>query len=497
MLRRLIKKIILLVNKNSITFVITIGLSLIALNYALSFLTVRIDLSQGRAYSLSNSTKKLVKALDNKVTIKLFITSDLPAALGPLKTDVIDLVNEFKRVNRSKISVKYADPKKNTKDQDEAKKYNIPELQFSQIEKDKYAVSSSYFGIVISYKDKNELIPQATNVDSLEYDIASSIYKMSRKEDVKIGLVGLPQVFDPRQDEFYTMKSVLARQFKLEPVEATASGENKFDSSYQALIVADIGNTQFNDDQVALLEKYIDNGGQILFMVDGIFVSDDLITQKSGHNLFNLFKYYGLELNQDLVLSKTAEVANFSTGQVGFLTMYPYWLRTDNFNEKSTELNSIASLTLPWTSSVKINIGSRFKTDVLVKTEKNSWTVKGDALDISPNNIKLPAENQMKEQNLIAIAQSKKEGHIILIPSSRFVKEQFLAQGRGNINLIVNLLNNYVSKGALSGIRSRSIAIFPLSDIADNQKDKVKYFAILILPIIFCLYGGNRLLKRR
>ncbi|OGK19845.1 hypothetical protein A3C23_04030 [Candidatus Roizmanbacteria bacterium RIFCSPHIGHO2_02_FULL_37_13b] len=497
MLRRLIKKIILLVNKNSITFVITIGLSLIALNYALSFLTVRIDLSQGRAYSLSNSTKKLVKALDNKVTIKLFITSDLPAALGPLKTDVIDLVNEFKRVNRSKISVQYADPKKNTKDQDEAKKYNIPELQFSQIEKDKYAVSSSYFGIVISYKDKNELIPQATNVDSLEYDIASSIYKMSRKEDVKIGLIGFPQVLDPRQDDFYTLKSVLERQFILEPIEATDSGQQRIDSSFQALIVVDSDNHKFNDDQVAVLEKYIENGGQALIMVDGIYVSDDLTTQKANNNLFNLFKYFGLELNQDLILSKTAEVANFSTGQVGFFTVYPFWLKTDNFDEKSSELSSVSALTFPWTSSVKINNGSQFTTRILVKTTKNSWTVQGENIDVSPNSIKPPSENQVKEQNLITVSQSKKDGHVILIPSSRFIKEQFLAQGRGNVNLILNILNNYASKGALSGIRSRSVSINPLVDINDNQKDKVKYLAMLLLPIIFCLYGANRLLKRR
>jgi ABC-type uncharacterized transport system. len=56
-----------------------------AANYLVSLFSFKIDLSFGKAYSLSSSTKKIIKNLDDVLNIKFFVSSDLPVRLLPLK----------------------------------------------------------------------------------------------------------------------------------------------------------------------------------------------------------------------------------------------------------------------------------------------------------------------------------------------------------------------------------------------------------------------------
>lgn len=472
----------------------------IVFNFLISYLPLRVDFSLGKAHTLSSSTKKILSKLDDIVNIKVFISSDLPLRLLPLKTDVIDLVNEYKKQGRGKIIVKNLDPKKDDKAINEAKDLGIPELQFSQIEKDKYAVSATYFGLAIQYGDKKEIIPQATNLESLEYDITSSIFKMTRKEAIKIGLLGETGSYNPQEDEFYTAKKILQQQFELSNLDSSADNQTKIDSSIKTLLVFDNNEKQYSTDEAEMIKDYINNKGKAVFMIDGVYVGEGLTTQPATHNLFSIFESYGLNLNKNLILSGSSELASFTTGAISFFTPYPFWVKTTNFSDKSAEFSNIGSLIFPWVSSLDINKKDDVETTVLVKSEKNSWEQKGPQAGgfvLMPNNIPNPAENELKQFNLIVEAKAKNGGQFVLIPSSRFIKEQFLTRGQANMAFLLNLINNYASEGALAGIRSRAVFIVPISDVPENTKDLIKYLNILLLPGLFALFGAIRLLKRK
>lgn len=461
----------------------------IVFNFLISYLPLRIDFSSGKAYTLSRSTKKVLSQLDDIVNLKLFISSDLPLRLLPLKTDVIDLVNEYKNQGKGKIIIKILDPKKDEKAKDEARSFGLPELQFSQIERDKYAVSAAYFGMGIQYQEKKEIIPQMTNIGSLEYDITSAIYKLTRKKPIKIGLLGIKEFVDPKEDEFYTLKKILQQQFELE-------FPTKINQSLKTILVFDDNKKQYATSEVEMISDYLDKGGRAIFMVDGVYVDEGLTTKEATHNLFSLFEGYGLKLNKNFVLSETAEMASFSTGIISFFTPYPFWLKTDNFLEEAVEFSNIHNLFFPWASSVDINKKDKIETRILVKSEKNSWEQKNNFILI-PNNIPLPSKEEIKEFNLIVEAKKKSSGQFILIPSSRFVKEQFLNQGQENLAFLINLLNNYASEGILVGIRNRAVFIGQLNQIPEATKDLIKYLNILLLPGIVGIVGGIRLIKRK
>ena len=56
----------------------------IAITYLISLAHYRLDLTKEKRYSLSNSTKTLLKNLDGKVEVEVFLTGDLSAGFKKL-----------------------------------------------------------------------------------------------------------------------------------------------------------------------------------------------------------------------------------------------------------------------------------------------------------------------------------------------------------------------------------------------------------------------------
>ncbi|MDO8609762.1 MAG: GldG family protein, partial [bacterium] len=469
----------------------------IGINVLLSFFPLRFDYSYGQAYTLSNSTKNILKKLDNNITIKFYASSDLPTRLQPLKTEVSDMLSEYKKQNTGKITYKILDPKKDQTAGTEVKEFGIPELQFSQLDKDKYAVSSSYFGIAIINGDKNEILPQVTDIESFEYNITASIYKLTRKEMVKVGIIGQEESFDPQNENLSILKNVLKQQFDLSFIDISSKSKlSEIDSSYKTILIFDTTKKEFEEQEMALLKKFIQNKGNVIFFVDGVWVGDALDTTPAKHNLFSLLQDYGVKVNNDLVLSTSAELVNFGNNTISFLSPYPFWIKTNNFDQKSSYFSNISQLTFPWASSISVEKKQNITVNELIKSTNKSWLQSG-TFELNPQKISQPQANNMKEILLGVDVQKKNEGKILVISSSRFILDRYMTRISDNMEFILNSVNNFASSGALSGIRQRSISFYPLPDVTDNEKDMMKYSNILLLPILFAIFGAIRLIKRK
>ena len=115
---------------------------------------------------------------------------------------------------------------------------------------------------------------------------------------------------------------------------------------------------------------------------------------------------------------------------------------------------------------------------------------------MDPQNIPNPQSNDLKSFPITAYIKNKNQAEIVVIPCSRFVLERYLSRTANNLEFVLNVLNNLASGGALSGIRQRVVTFYPLPDLPENQKDLFKYLNIFLLPTIFGLWGGFRLIKK-
>ena len=81
-----------------------------AVTYLSSLFHYRIDLTAEKRFSLTEPTKKLLHNLDSTVTIKVFLTGDLPADYKKLSIAVQDMLNEFRDLSNNSIVVSYETP---------------------------------------------------------------------------------------------------------------------------------------------------------------------------------------------------------------------------------------------------------------------------------------------------------------------------------------------------------------------------------------------------
>jgi hypothetical protein len=74
---------------------------------------------------------------------------------------------------------------------------------------------------------------------------------------------------------------------------------------------------------------------------------------------------------------------------------------------------------------------------------------------------------------------------------------EFVRRQNDNLEFALNLIGNLASDGALSGIRHRAVDFYALPNFSESQKDMFKYGTILLLPILFAVYGAWRIIRRK
>lgn len=487
----MIRKLKLQRFEKKVIFIMLIGVFII-LNFVMSPVSIRYDASTGQAYTLSSSTKRILSNLNKDVSISFFVSSDLPTRLLPLKSEVLDLLYEYGRSSK-KVRLQIVDPKKDEKIRAQAQEFGIPELQFSQLEQNKYAISTAYFGIRLTYQDKQEVIPQVTDISGLEYNITSAIYKMGRKEAVKVGVV---EKFSPTSqgDPISIVRQVLSSQYEIGSVSLTEA--KPIDPKYKTLLVLDNRSENYATEEANAIRAYLEKRGTAIFFVDGVWVEESLLAMPANHNLSKLLKEYGITLEKNLILSEKAELVNFGNESMAVIVPYNFWVKADHFNSKSSLTTNIIQLTYPWVSSIKINKQSGYDVEELVYTSNRSWSQIAN-FTLNPELIVRPKERDLKVFTVSAMSSKKDKGKILVVAASRFPEDRFQARGSQNIEFILNAVNDFASAGALSGIRVRSVNLYPIPDLPDNQKDIFKYANILLFPLLFGIFGGWRLFQRR
>jgi len=468
----------------------------VGINIVFGLIPLKFDFSYGKSYSLSTSTKKIIKNLDDVLNIKFFVSSDLPTRLLPLKNNVLDFLNEYKKEGRGKIIVKVLDPKKDNQALNQAQEEGLPQLQFSELQQNRYQVAAVYFGLVLSYGTKKEMIPQVTNLESLEYNLTSLIYKMTKKELEKVAVLGRKEEFDQQNDDLLSFKKALRQQFILDFIDLSSNSTTKeIDKSYKTVIVFDDNKKEYDEQEITALKNYLNDGGKALFLVDGVWVLDNLQTTEAKHNLFSPLSDFGIELKKDLVLSTSAELVNFGNQLFQFITPYPFWVKTNVFNKEQPHFSNINNLLYPWASSIELKNKNGISLSPLVYTTKKSWLQK-ESFILDPQNIPNPQSVDLKQHIISAYAKNKNQGEVVVIPCSRFILERFLSRTADNLELVLNVVNHLAAKGALSGIRQREVVFYPLPDLSENQKDLFRYLNIFLLPSCFAIVGFFRLWRR-
>jgi ABC-2 type transport system permease protein len=213
--------------------------NLLVANLWLAGLTsARVDVTQGRLYSISPATMNYIDQLHEPLLIRGYFSSKTHPLLAPLVPQMKDLLHEFEVAGHGKVRVEIVDPAKDPEAEDEANnKYGIRPVPFQVADRYQSSLVNSYFDVLVQYGDQFEVlgfrdlievkVAGESNLDvqlrNPEYDITRTIKKVlygfqsggelfaSIAKPVKfIGYVSADQVLPPALAKFKeTVKKVL------------------------------------------------------------------------------------------------------------------------------------------------------------------------------------------------------------------------------------------------------------------------------------------------
>jgi len=420
-------------NRSELLIYILAILTLIGVvNYLATRWFKRIDMTEGKEYSISASTKNVLKNLNDIINVKVYFSENLPPNIHSTVTNVKDILSEYQAYAGKNLRITWVDPAKDSVAKQEARSYGIPEIRLQTFEKDKAQVINGYLGIAVLYEDKKEALPVVQNLQNLEYDLTMAVMKVSRKTVPKIGIVKvdtMPQLppqyqqqmpQDPNNQTTEQKFDAAYKQFKTNYDVSTVdlSSGTPIDTSLRTIIVP--GTATLDDKKLFEIDQFFMKGGNLVVLADAIAINFQygINAMPVESNLFNMLETYGVKVEKSLVLDAACgqveipqQVGPF---QMNVPTPYPYFVRlgADNFAKGNPAVSPLSDVVFPWVSPLSLTVDSSkngIRTAVLGKSSKKSWLAAASGqIDLNPQQKwALPQDSELKEYNLAVFLEGK------------------------------------------------------------------------------------------
>ena len=274
---------------------------------------VRWDLTDDRHYSLSEATKTLLKQTDAPIEVTLLLDGDLNAGFTRLKKATEELMEE--------MSV-YSDLR-TSKDLTVSKdSLGLRPIVIHEREQNgKTAQTTIYPYALISYKGRGAVVTLLKNtrglsgeenlnnsIEQLEYAFAEALHRLQQTELPRIAII--EGHGEPDERYVWDLEQTLSQYFYVDRG-AIIIPEQGVDvhllDGYKAIIIAN-PQTAFSDIERFIIDQYIMRGGTVLWVVNGVRFSNDVL-QSDGFTpiipldlgITDMLFRYGIRINPALV----------------------------------------------------------------------------------------------------------------------------------------------------------------------------------------------------
>jgi len=459
----------------------------------------RLDLTPGGSYTLSPATKRILRALPDLVTIKLFASSALPPEVAFLKRDLDDLVRDYRAAGRGKVKLVVQDPSADTAALREARTLGIPPVQFNVLGKAELQVKEGYLGVAVRYADGVKTIPFVQQTNDLEYRLTSDIRSLTvpAKPAIGFGEITEPAAAQA-QRSFEGLRQQLERTYA---VHAVSLGDSTIAPELKVLIFAGTPDSLRGAPAVRF-SAFLDRGGSMLLMASGMARSPQgpfSFSRPVGWN--ELLKPYGVSIGSDMVYDLASNVRVAIQAQFGqVLLPYPLWVRA--LSTKASPVNAeIDAVLLPWTSSIDTTKARKGTVTALFVTSRAGGLQTTTAL-LDPSR-EFPRDS-LRPRVLAALVNplapgdsGRSRGRVVVVGTGDFASDRYAQNSPENLVFVQNAVDWLAQDDALIAIRSKNRTPPPLVFTSTAMRDAVKYGNMIGVPGLLVVLGLLRLWRRR
>ena len=292
----------------SIGGVLAVFAGVVVVNFILGAVPVRLDLTQGRLYTLSDGTKKLLGKLDAPVRVRYYFNSgdeNVPVPIRAFAARVDDLLREFRSASNGKVLIEKLNPQPDSDAEDSANVDGIEAQVAPSGEK-------FYLGLAVSQVDQKIALPALApdRERLLEYDLLRAIGRVTKTDKPVVGVMsGLP-VFGMPGNPMFGMQGSEPQVFLLElqrdfDVQRVGMDVDKIDDAIKTLVV--IHPKNIGEQAQFALDQFVLRGGKLVVFLDPYAYFDQqpgpmAAMGPSSSNLDKLLKGWGLQFSADKVV---------------------------------------------------------------------------------------------------------------------------------------------------------------------------------------------------
>ncbi len=516
---------------------------LIALNIAGLMYFGRIDLSEGRIFTLTDYSRQVVESLEEPVTVKVFFSEDVGPQYNQNRTYIKDMLEDYKAWSHGRFTFEMVNPREKEAFEAEARSYRIQPATAQALENDQLTVKMVYMGLAFLAGDRTETIPFLGEVNGLEYLITSTIRRLTAAEMETIGFLqghGEPE-FNPQamngmpgqQGGLSTFAQTLIKDYKLKDVGLTSV--DAIDPAISTLLWVR-PTEEVSEADLYKLDQFLMRGGRLGLFLDKI--TADLQSQQATPMALGLdgwLKSFGIKLNDNLIADARCGSVRVQQGGGGLMSLfalsmkYPLFVELLEFDEEHPVSRDLENAMLFFPSSldtssfasaramgleIKPIVSSSEFTEIqrapawnLAPLEKLDQTVADSRFTQGSQVLAASVEGSFKswfadrelpeglDPDDPARLTEGVSTRVAVIGDGDFVSDGYAQQG--NLLLAQNIVDWLSLDEGLISIRGKTITTRPLDETSPAAKKWIKWLNILGVPVLLVLFGLMRWSSRR
>ncbi len=460
----------------------------------------RLDLTDNKMYSLSASSKSVVKQVDDLLAMKVYFSDDLPGEYANNRRYLQDLLEEFEAISDGNIRFEFFRPEDDQNIEQEAQKAGIMPVQMQVVENDKMEVKRVLMGMVILYEDKKEVLPVIQTTTGLEYEITTKIKKLVETNKPVIGIA----VLESQSDQFQTIRNVLNQRYSVRPINFA----EKIASDINAVLMGGVSDSLSSEENKNLIE-YLERGGNLFLTQNRI--KTNLQVQQAfpiESDIFSIIKKYGFSIEENLVTDKICGRVSVQQ-QMGPIRMnvpmeYPLLPVVRSFNSEEAIVSGLEQMQLVFASEVKQDSSSMGNVNFvpLLFSSDQSGEMRGN-YNLNPDPQQNPFMRLFNKSKQVLGARSEYVNNngimsqMILVGDSEFMSDQGGGRSPENHIFIMNSVDFLVGDRDLISLRSRQITSRPLEEVSDGAKRTWKWVNIITPSLLIIGFGLIRIRNQK
>lgn len=300
-------------------YIFIVGLML-CLYGALQERPVRWDMTDDKHYSLSEASKALLRSTDAPIEVTVLLDGDLNAGFRRLKKATEETIEELGVYSDIKVS-------KDGKDLKDSLGLS-PIIIHEREQNGKTAQTAVYPYALMSYKGRKAVVTLLKNtrglsgeenlnasIEQLEFAFMEALHLLQQTETPRVAI--LEGHGEPDEAHTYDLMAALSKYYQVDRgvIDVRSETANAVRSEidahvldgYKAVIVA-APQKAFSDAERFIIDQYIMRGGTVLWAIDGVQLSEQVLQQEGftpvlalDLGLTEMLFRYGVRVNPALV----------------------------------------------------------------------------------------------------------------------------------------------------------------------------------------------------